>query len=408
MGDHRLICPTCQKEFSGYTLSCRCSSLLRTEYTKPLKPNSLPGLWRFLDWLPCNKPLNTKAGAVSYKSTGLAKELGLKNLYLSFTGYWPEKNACNLTGSFKDLESNPTVAWAKENGIKALTIASAGNTARAFAHLANQVGFDVYLLVPESCLSMLWTPEPPTQNIHLIAVNGDYFETIEVASKFCKSKSIQPEGGAKNVARRDGMGTVMLDAAFTMKRLPNHYFQSIGSGTGAISCWEMATRLRNQGWEGVPTLHLSQNAPFVPIYNAWNAGRREVLPEDMPNPEQSIKQMHAVVLSNRSPPYSIGGGVYDALMATHGEMYSVTNAEAKKAGKLFEKVEGIDILPAAEVVVASIIQAVEQNRVSKDDWILVNVTGGGLRGIKEDYGFHKIEPEANIKDPRQQLEDIIF
>jgi cysteate synthase len=364
-------------------------------------------LWRFLDWLPCEKPLDTKAGSIVYKSAGLAKELGLKNLYLAFTGYWPDRNAHNLTGSFKDLESNSTIAWAREKGVNALTIASAGNTARAFAHLANQVEYDVFLFVPESSLEMLWTPEPPTHNIHLFAVNGDYLETIKTAQKFSETKGVQNEGGAKNVARRDGMGTVMLDAAFTMKRLPTHYFQAIGSGTGAIGCWEMATRLQKQSWKGNPTLHLSQNAPFVPIYNAWKADRRQIIPEDMPHAERSIKRIHAVVLSNRNPPYSVGGGVYEALADTQGEMYSVTNTEAKKAGTLFERVEEIDLVPAAEVAVASLIQSVEQDKVLKNDRILLNVTGGGLARLKEDFGFHPIQPEAFIRDTVKNLEDIL-
>jgi cysteate synthase len=106
--------------------------------------------------------------------------------------------------------------------------------------------------------------------------------------------------------------------------------------------------------------------------------------------------MHAVVLSNRHPPYTIGGGVYDALTDTHGKMYSVTNAEARKAGKLFESLEGIDILPAAEVVVASLLQAIEQGTIQKSDYILLNVTGGGLNRLEEDFGFFRVEPEGSL------------
>ncbi len=58
---------------------------------------------------------------------------------------------------------------------------------------------------------------------------------------------MMPEGGAKNVARRDGMGTVMLDAAVTMKEMPDDYFQAIGSGTGGIAAWEASMRLRDDG-----------------------------------------------------------------------------------------------------------------------------------------------------------------
>lgn len=396
MGHYRIICPQCKREFSGYALSCECPSLLRTEYANSLEIKSLPGLWRFIDWLPCHNPLDTRAGSVTFRSGGLGGELGLANLFIAFTGYWPEKDAYNLTGSFKDLEANPTIVRAQEAGVRALAIASAGNTARAFAHIANKTGFDVYLVVPESCIDMLWTPEPPGDHIHLLTVDGDYCKTIELTTEFCQINDITPEGGAKNVARRDGMGTVMLDGAFTMQRLPDHYFQAIGSGTGAISCWEMANRLKYYDWRGDPVLHLSQNHPFIPIYHAWQARRRQILPEDMENAEESIKKMHAIVLSNRHPPYSVGGGVYDALTDTKGKMYSVTNAEAQKAGKLFESLEGIDLLPAAEVVVASLLQAVEHSTVTETDYILLNVTGGGLKRIQEDFGFFNIEPEGSI------------
>jgi cysteate synthase len=405
MGKFEVFCPTCQTIFSGYTLSCQCNSLLQTRYFRSLEPRALQGLWRFLDWLPCEKPLDTKAGSITYTSQNLGRELGLDNLIIGFTGYWPERHAYNLTGSFKDLEASPTVARAKENGVSALTIASAGNTARAFAHMANVTDFEVYLIVPETSMSMLWTPEVPTKRVHLITVKSDYYKAIEVTGSFCKIKNIFPEGGAKNVARRDGMGTVMLDAALTIKRLPDHYFQAIGSGTGAIGCWEMARRLQAHGWKGQPKLHLSQNKPFIPIYHAWKAGRRQILPEDMPQAEKSINQLHAVVLSNRNPPYSISGGVYDALSDTQGEMYAVTNSEAKQAGNLFESMEGIDLVPAAEVVVASLIQAVEEGQVDKTDWILLNVTGGGVKRIGEDFGYHEITPEISIDDPDCDLEE---
>jgi cysteate synthase len=200
------------------------------------------------------------------------------------------------------------------------------------------------------------------------------------------------------------MGTVMLDGAYTMKRIPDHYFQAIGSGTGAISCWEMARRLQKHGWEGDLQLHVSQNAPFVPIHKAWSAGRKEVLPEDMENVEESIKKIYAFVLSNRTPPYSISGGMYDALKDTDGITYSVTNQDAKDAGRLFESREGIDILPAAQVAVASLCQAVDKGTIEKDDYILLNVTGGGLKQLQEDYELYSIKPEGSISDSSGQIQ----
>jgi cysteate synthase len=97
MGKHRIKCLCCGEEFHGYALSCTCHSLLRTEYNKLFQVRDLPGMWKFIDWLPCKKPLHTTSGSITYKSEGLARELGLKNLYITFTGYWPERNAFNMT-----------------------------------------------------------------------------------------------------------------------------------------------------------------------------------------------------------------------------------------------------------------------------------------------------------------------
>ncbi len=119
--------------------------------------------------------------------------------------------------------------------------------------------------------------------------------------------------------------------------------------------------------------------------------------------------MYGKVLSNRNPPYSIKGGIYDALKDTNGEMYSVTNEEAKESKKLFEKLEGIDILPAAAIAVASLIQAVEKRKVKKDDKILLNITGGGVNRLEEDFELYPIKPDITIKphtNPKTILADL--
>ncbi len=51
------------------------------------------------------------------------------------------------------------------------------------------------------------------------------------------------------------------------------------------------------------------------MLNAWNANRRNIIPDqDMPDAKRQIAEMYTDILSNRSPPYGIGGGVYDALI----------------------------------------------------------------------------------------------
>ncbi|MCX9011029.1 MAG: cysteate synthase [Candidatus Methanoperedens sp.] len=410
---YTLVCAGCGSVYFDDRLKCQeDSALLRTRYAKrQIELKDVLGMGKFHDWLPVNELITSDSGPITYKCTELAAELGLNNLYISFNGYWPERGAFIKTCSFKELEAFPTIQKLKSSGCS-LVLASAGNTARAFAHVAAQTGVKVYIVVPESGISRMWLPEEPTDAIHLIQMgkNCDYTDSIHLAERLASLPGMRAEGGARNVARRDGMGTVMLDAALYMGRTPDHYFQAIGSGTGGIASWEASLRLLEDGRFGsvLPKLHLAQNLPFAPMYHAWKAGRREIIQDiDMPDPKKLIHEMYADILSNREPPYSIGGGVYDALRSTDGIMYGITNSEAKSAQHLFERYEGIDIFPPAGVAVASLMEAVNNQKVDAEEHILLNITGGGVKRLEMDYSPHKIEPAAYAENAHVPLDEII-
>nr|WP_245249687.1 cysteate synthase [Methanolinea mesophila] len=373
-----------------YTLDCPDGhvSLLRTEYSsRQLQLRESPGIFRFCDWLPIGHTLPLDAGPVCYRSEGLARELHIDNLFIDFNGYWPERGAAITTCSFKELEAIPTVIRQRERRPGVLVIASAGNTARAFLQVSAVTGTPVVVVVPETALSRLWTTAPARQAF-VIAVRGDYTDAIAFSREVCTLPGFLAEGGAKNVARRDGMGTVMLDAAVTIGRMPDYYFQAVGSGTGGISAWEAALRLKGDGRFGpvLPSLRLCQNLPFIPMVSAWNERRRYLVPEkDMPDAKHAIGEVYSDVLTNREPPFSIRGGVFDALSDTRGEMYAVSNDEARAAEKLFADTEGIDLDPAASVCTASLVSACEAGELERNGTVLLNITGGGYRRVREDY-----------------------
>ena len=83
------------------------TSLIRAVYKKKqieIKDDSF-GLYKYMDWLPVRRILEGSAAPVTYKSERLASFLGLKNLYITFSGYWPEKKAMMTSCSFKETEA---------------------------------------------------------------------------------------------------------------------------------------------------------------------------------------------------------------------------------------------------------------------------------------------------------------
>ncbi len=372
--------------------------LIRAVYEKKqleVKGNEF-GLYKFSDWLPVQKLLQGSFAPVTYKSEGLAKALGLTNLWITFSGYWPEKGIEMSTCSFKETESYSVCARMDGKSDKVLVVASAGNTARAFARVCSDNKIPLLLSVPEDNLDALWFNTPIDECVKLIVSRsgGDYFDAIHLSNLACKLDRFYAEGGAKNVARRDGMGTTVLSAVTAIGEIPEYYFQSVGSGTGAIAAWEANLRFLEDGRFGKQKMKLmvSQNFPFHPIYDAWEADSRELLPFDNDEARKQVEEIDAKVLSNRKPPYGLAGGLYDALKDTGGEVLIVKNTEGREAAKLFFETEGIDIHPAAAIATASLVNAVNKNKVGKDALIMLNITGGGEERFKRENELYYLKP----------------
>jgi len=404
MGEHELRCAVGGEPLEPGAMGCEAHrSMARTSYRRELVVRDLPGMWKFIDWLPVLEPLEGVApGPVCYRSEGLAKELRLDDLWISFSGYWPEKKAACPTCTFKDLEAAPTVQRLIDSGDESiLVVASAGNTGKAFAHVSMVTGRQVALFVPVSCFEKLWLPrhDPDGGGLFVVGVRGDYADAIELADRLAKLPCFVPEGGARNVARRDGMGTVMLEAAWTMKRLPDHYIQAVGSGAGGIAAWEASMRLIADGRFGskLPRLHLVQNLPCAPILSRFDG---TALSGECP------EGMYDLVLFNRKPPYEIGGGVRDALQATNGTVVGVTTEEAIVARMMFLDREGIDIVPAAAVAVAALERQVASGAVKRGERILLNITGGGESRLHREIGTKRLPCHVRVDAGKVDLESL--
>ena len=392
----------------GWTLDdkqCDKPSMVRPLYENKqlnVKEDKDLGLYRYADWLPIKRMLQNPSEPITYKSEGLAKRLGLNNLYITFNGWWPERGAKMTTCSFKEMEAFSVCArLGDELKDKVLVVASAGNTARAFAKVCSDNGIKLLLCVPQDNIKALWFDKPLNDCVKLITTESgsDYFDAINLSNVVCELDGYLAEGGAKNIARRDGMSTTMMSATTFIGRTPDFYFQAVGSGTGAIAAWEANLRFIGDGRFGSnkARLMVSQNKPFVPMYDAWRADSRALLPYDADQARKDAAEICAPVLSNRKPPYGLAGGLYDALKDTNGDILAVSNDEANAAKALFEETEGIDIYHAAAVATASLQQAVEKGTVKPDDVVMLNITGGGEKRFRAEHEIYYLQPSHIFK-----------
>ena len=295
-------------------------------------------------------------------------------------------------------------------------VTSAGNTATAFAELCARHRVPVVIIVPASALPRLRTRTPASDLVRIIAVEGaDYADAIALGDALAQLPGFTPEGGTKNVGRRDGLATVLLAAAEAMGGLPAYYVQAIGSGAGAIAAHQAALRLRCPSEPSpsgaLPQLLLAQNTAYAPVHQAWTTGRRpwETAPSS-PGPDWGVDSPYrseqdqriaaelafAPELTNRRPPYDIPGGLREALTQSAGQVLAADDRAARAAMESFRTLEGIDIEPAAGVALAALQAAVRERRIDVEARVLLNITGGGRARLAEDHPLLRHRPDLVV------------
>jgi len=404
---YQLVCPVCAARLDddGLILECEAEhspALLTTEYaTRRFESDTgAEGIYRYRSWLPVVRTLAGPGSTAIYRSERLNSIIGLPNLWIAFNGYWPEQGATLATSSFKDLEAYSVLARLPEQHDQTLVVASAGNTGAAFARGCSQNKIRCLIVIPANGLERMWFVEPLDPCVKIVSLIGsaDYYDAILLANRVAHLPGFFPEGGVKNVARRDGIGTTMLHAVETIGRLPDYYFQAIGSGTGGIAVHEAAKRLIADGRYGqkLPQLMLSQNMPFAPIYRSWKLRRQELIQLDLHVGKRQLERVIAPVLSNQRPPYSIRGGVFNILTESQGDMLAATNRETRRAIELFEETEAIDIDPAAGVAFATLITAAMCGQIDRKALVLLHITGGGCHRYRLEHHVIPAEPALQL------------
>ena len=202
---------------NDFLLSCpepHAPALLRAVYRQKrfVAHPEHSGVFRFFDWLPIRRKLPGAPGPVVFRSTALGPSLGLENLFIIFNGWWPEKGALMETCTFKELEAQAVCGRIVEDWESRLVVSSAGNTARAFLQACSRYDVPALVVVPAPFPSAP-VEHGATQAVVRLAVlegEADYAMPSRWATGSRRLEGYYSEGGAKNAARRDGMGTALL------------------------------------------------------------------------------------------------------------------------------------------------------------------------------------------------------
>ena len=373
-------CVKCGKiyEATPNLTNCQCGGILdiiydydyiKTVLTKEkLAARRDNSMWRYRELLPVeedtpNTPLRVGWSPL-YESDILAKQLGIKKLYVKDDGI-------NPTASLKDRASAMAVAKAWEAGAKVIACSSTGNAASSLAGNAAAAGLKTYIFVPSRAPKGK-VAQLMTFGATVISVQGSYEETFELSKQAIDKWGWYNRNAAINPYLSEGKKTVSLEIAEQLNwEMPDYLAISVGDGCTIAGVWKGLKDLYAIGFiDKLPRLISAQSTGCYPI----NRAIQENKPWE-PMEENTIADSISVGVPRNADKALM------AIRESNGLAINVTDEEILAAQKLLGRTCGVFGEPAGVTGTAAVKKACELGLIEKGATVVSVVTGNGLKDV---------------------------
>jgi threonine synthase len=335
------------------------------------------GVWRYETLLPQvaeERQVTLGEGCTPLvKSAGIAKALGLSNLYFKI-------ESGNPTGSYKDRIAAVGVSWALQQGKTACIGTTSGNAGAAVAAYAARAGIPYHLYLLEHIVEAKLV-QVVAHGANVTKVKG-FGESAAVGDKVFAHIAEQAErmnwesmitAYKCNPVAMEGVKTIAFELYDDLvETTPDAVFVPVGGGglfTGIRKGFEDIARLHGAS---MPSMVAVQSAGCDNIVRGWKQGSATAASGD------STSQISGLQVPN--PPD--GEEVLRVLNANEGWAEAVADNETWHWQEQLAEKEGILCEPAAAISLAGLAQALREGRVGKDATIVCVLSGAGYKDAK--------------------------
>jgi threonine synthase len=372
-----LSCPRCGTEagVDGPRNLCSCGSPWLVEYDlkaarKAVRPEHLLGrpatLWRYAEMLPVRSP--EAAVSLGEGMTPLLRlgRLGLGDLWLKDEGTCP-------TGTFKARGAAVGVSRARELGIRAIAMPTAGNAGGAWAAYCARAGIALHVAMPSDAPEVNRI-ECALYGAHLTLVEGLISDAGRRVQSWIREHGWFDASTLREPYRIEGKKTMGYEIAEQLGwRLPEAIVYPAGGGVGLIGLWRAFGELRELGWiphDSRCRLVVVQAEGCAPLVRAWQQGRAE---------SDFWPDAHTLAAGLRVPKALGDFLVLRALRETEGTAVAVSDAQIVEALRELARVEGLWVCPEGAATLAAVRRLIETGWLSGGERVVLLNTGSGLK-----------------------------
>ena len=375
-----VVCSNCGRRYDAdslLTICDDCGKVLVAEYDlerakRSMTKEALAGrdwnLWRYAEVMPVRDPEHrltlAEGGTPLLKVDRWAAGVGLPNLLVKDEGR-------NPTGSFKARGLGAAVSRARELGVEAIALPSAGNAAAAASAYASRGGMDVAVFMPQDAPEV-FKAECRALGARVYLVDGLINDAGKIVRENGSSRGWFDVSTLKEPYRAEGKKTMGLELAEQLGwQVPDAIIYPTGGGTGIVGMWKGFDELEQMGLIGSsrPRMIVVQSEGGAPIVRAFERGERHA----------PLWEGAETIAPGIRVPVAIGDYlILDAVRESGGTAIAVSDAELEAAMRDVAASEGLFVSPESGAAFAAAAKLREAGQLAEADRVVVYATGSGL------------------------------
>lgn len=325
-------------------------------------------IWRYKELLPIDSEptLGTQVGYTPLvRARNLAKELGVSEIYVK------NDAVCYPTLSFKDRVVSVALSKAREFGFDTTGCASTGNLANSVSAISASGNLKSIILIPHD-LEQSKILNTIVYGANLIGVKGTYDDV----NRLCSQIASKYDWAFVNINMRPYYSEGSKSYAFeVMEQLgweaPKHIVVPMASGSLLTKVWkaikefELLGIVEPQGSK----IYGAQATGCSPISTAFKNDW------EMYEPVKPDTIAKSLAIGTPADGYY----AMNIIRESGGAAEDVSDEEIVDAIKLLARTEGIYTETAGGVTLGVTKKLIEQEKIPRDEPIVVSITGNGLK-----------------------------
>jgi threonine synthase len=378
-----LRCTYCGAEYDADTLQTLCPKdgrVLAPQYDLPRAAKTMTkaalkdrpaSMWRYTEIMPARNPANVVTLGEGW--TPLLTMAGLAPL-TGLTNVWAKDESRNPTGSFKDRGLAAAITRARELGVTAVAIPSAGNAASAMSAFAARAGMEAFVFMPQDTPDAM-KAESAAYGAHVFLVDGLINDCGAIIRQQSAARGWFDVSTLKEPYRAEGKKTLGLELVEQLGwRVPDVIIYPTGGGTGIVGMWKAFAELEAMGLIGPerPKMVVVQAEGCAPIVRAFENGERHA----------ALWENAHTLAPGMRVPIAVGDYlILDAVRESGGTCVTVADQEMVEITPKVAAATGIWPSPESAATVIAARKLRESGWLNADDQVVCFFTAGGIKHL---------------------------